>query len=706
MSEFFIPTKEGWDAAQRAIAEAERQRNSRGQMGQEQPGTMPGFVVEVVGDPVQIITTSGTETTTPTTTTSTSSTSSTTGTTCALSATTGTTTTTAVSKRVYPGKIIYRQMSRITNEEWWFPGENCWIQEVNDLPLGKGCRLIGQMCGQFRGFAVICVKGDGTNNSCTQTTTTTTCACLGVCVWELTEDGEGDLYWFKTSDGCGGTTSSTGTTTTTTDPFNPPTPGNEEDGEEVWGERPAPPPQIVLPNPVPDDPNCYCDTPVFCPSDFETAECSITYTFCSRNQNPSPPPSYCTTSTSSTTGTTNTTSEDPCGSGCTCVAVPGYGWIRTSIDCSGDILPGGSHCSPCSCPLSIPVVCQTLVIPCPRVSPPPGCGGVCEWVWPDLPGYWWLCTNCIGACSSGVGGVCACDRPSAPGNNCGQQVTTNCHGPPPPGGSTSATSGTTTTTIHCHGWCEVRGNGSGGWVIVTDCGEDCDGCQEPIFNSIDECDILQVPCGADTTSSTSSTTTTTLDCPSSTCSWICVLGAVPTSEADSANRTTPPGYFWLSQTYCPDEGNSCYCPLPVIPCNATVLGFETDMYCEMQTSTTSATTTTTIANPCQVPFGGCVYQCLLDPRFGYQWQLCRAGCDPAQGCICCPSNEIPGFPCDTDACPACTSFREGQLCNRSCNCEQPSTTNTATTETAPPGGSTGAIYEDPNNAALYPAGIA
>jgi hypothetical protein len=705
--EFYLPTREGWEAAQRSIQDTERERGKRGFFGQDQPGTMPGIVIEIIGERIRVITTSGTETTTPTT--STSSTSSTTGTTCPGSATTQTTTTTEYETFVYPARFVYLQVSHGSKESFYVPGENCWAQEVNNLPLGIGCKLPGQLCGQFRGYAVVCVKGDGTNNSCTATTTTTTCVCSGVCVWELqlgstssTTTGTGTTgapyyRWVLVEDGCQNTT--TTATTTTTSQFDPDT-GGAEDGGEEWGERPSPPPNIIDLTQPPADPKCYCLSPDFCPPDHITATCSITYTFCARTEEPIPPPSLCffgsTSSTSSTTVTTIGGGGGPCGGPCVFRCVPGIGWMRISGDCLSGVPVGDGTdraCAGCQVPSGQCNNCTNLTLPCATVTANP-CGGVCEWVWPDQPGLGWILDPPGNPCLGGNNTLCRCATPSSPGSSCGQRTTTNCRESGGGGGSTSATSATTTTTIHCQGWCQLRGNGSGGWTIVSDCGEDCDGCQEPIYASEDECDTLLVPCGADTTSSTTTTTTTTVDCPSDICEWQCVQTA--------GGRDIPNQYTWITTAYCTNQ--TCACPAPVIPCNQTNVGLTTEMYCEQVTSSTSTTTTTTPPNPCNQGISGCAFRCERDSRGFFSWVKCADRCDPAQNCSCCPPDNND-FPC-SPACPPCTAFREGQVCGRDCRCEVPSSTTSVSTETHPGGtGPFGINYDNSDDSGLYPAGI-
>lgn len=105
-----------------------------------------GIIVQVTGDKEQV------------TTTSTSSTSSTSTTTTTGTGTTSSTPSGADPKYLWPGKFALRNIDSITNGGWWYLGDDCWVQELDNHDLTKGQRYSGQLIGQYKGWPVIGVS--------------------------------------------------------------------------------------------------------------------------------------------------------------------------------------------------------------------------------------------------------------------------------------------------------------------------------------------------------------------------------------------------------------------------------------------------------------------------------------------------------------------------------------------------------------------
>lgn len=640
---------------------------------QERPrGGSHGIFVKVTGAIVAMTTTatSSTSTTTTTTAATTTTTTSGTGTTTtttpcignSTTSSTGTTTTTTVGQKyVYPGKFVYRNIDSLTNEEWWYEGdEDIWVQEINNQGLGLGCRYPGNVAGEYRGLVIIGVRNFGDANSCTSTTTSTTCGCLGYCNWTL----EGET-WTLTENHC----------------------------DSMQG--------------------CDCVPPDFCPPDFG---CGNTITQCSHNVDPNTPlivcppePTTTTTGTGTTSSTTITTTTTPdplsCGPGCVWKNIPvsGLGIIVIEGGCNvGLVLPSGFICTGCV-PPGLLDPCDTVVTPCGSVGPPPplpGCEGSCEWVWPDVDGMWWILVS--GTCFTGQSAPCFCDSPSVAGSFCNQRVTTSCHEPRPTTtsgtgtGTTSSTSGSsttqssTTTLGGCRDFCIWRWDAQdpGGWIVITNCGSSCD-CSEPLFVGTGPCDIVRTPCITTTTTSSTTTTTTTTACTVANCVWTC-------TQDDFL-------YYWVLTTPC---NEACECPPPIDICGPWGGGGEIPgtagadderiIPCFPTTSSTSTTTTTTVFPPeecncpSQSPPGTCCWCCAfvsippLPP--GYRWVICGIPQCPPGGQ--CQNPGLVGAPC--------SSLNAGQVSCTNCGLSTAtSTSGTFTTATGTGAASFTTAWERP-----------
>lgn len=641
-------------SAQTLKSETER-RGTKPGMGPH-PGPYSGIVVEVTGPPIAVTTTTPTSTTpapTSTTTTTTTSTvdepeptTSTTTTTTTTSCITGsltssTTSTTADQKFVYPGRFVYRSFDHTTNQEWWYPGETCWIQETNNQALGLGCRYPGQLIMPYGGMPTVAVKGTNSAVSCTSTTTSTTpCGCSGHCVWEL-QSGEGILSILGRAQGPMGLID-----------------GSEAGEEFNW---------VLTSNTCHAPSGCDCPQPDFCPQD---GGCATAVTFCSHGGDPEQvivtctDPNATTTTTTTTSGTgttvtsttttttTTTPDEGDCGLGCIWKLIPNLGYILIMSDCDvGLELGEGWVCGSCI-PLpegGIPP-CVEFPVPCELIPPPPPptyfCQGFCTWVWTDIEGDWWHLVGGPGCFSNFIDGrQCICEPPSMPGDECNQLATTPCGTIDPPtttgtgttttttttsgtGSSSTTTTTTTTTAGGCGGFCQMRWDTvTEEWYAILDCGSDC-GCTQPFYDGSSDCDVVKVPCVHTTTTSTTTTTTTTTPAPcTGECLWECTV--------DSKS------YEWtLIDSSCSDPG--CECSPPPFPCGIGNLGNEESTDCYATTTTTSTTTTTTtttpdIGPPCCGETAGCIYQCAFSgfDDFGqplYAWSLCANRCGAGFHC--------------------------------------------------------------------------
>jgi hypothetical protein len=552
-------------------------------------------------------TTTGTGTTTPTSTTTTATTTSPPGSTSLT--TTATTTTTPPAVTVYLGAFVYRDPAKNNPEESWYEDGDCWVMEDNNLTLVVGCVYSGDVVADYNGLSLVSVQA-GNEISCTSTTTSTTERCAGHCVWELDEAN----VWVRVSSTC--------------------------------------------------DLGCDCPPPDFCPDDLEAEGCANTRTLCARDYSPPEELPECTTTGTGTTSETSattagtTTTPDPavCGPGCLWKHVVGFGTMLIDGGCLEGVVastgPDGTVflCGGCAYPGDL-TPCETAYTPClmSGFPPPRGCGGHCRWVWPGEPGLWWIFVE--GGCSTEVVGQdCRCDPPSAAGNDCGDQTDTPCTvrrttGTGTTGTGTTATTQTsitsrTTTTTGCGGTCQYRWDtGAGVWVRIADCGEDCGGCADPLYDGDDDCSVTETPCFDTTTTSTTGTGTTTT-CADA-CAWLCT-------------RTG-----WVKVKSCPSA--ECSCRPPLTPCSYPFNGGAViETACGHISTTTSATSTT----------GGCHgLQCAWNCRNG-TWILLYSDC--TQDCHC---------PAPTEQCtPALSGRTVAFPCGRTPP-PPPDTTSTSTTAT-------------------------
>lgn len=612
------------------------------EMGVSQVGEEAGIVQVVITGPRRAIL--GVNQPDPTTsTTSTSGTG--TGTTAPpiLIPSSTTTTTTTAGRMAYTGFFIYRNHEPEAGEDLWITGEPCYVEELNGLTLGIGCRYDGMIVGTSNDlYPIVMVGNQGRVLSCgsATTTTTTTTGCAGSCEYTLDEmTGE----WVLDEDsGCGE--------------------------------------------------NCGCPWPDFCPPD---GGCAKTTTYCAPGFVQPDAQLYLCTTTTTGTGTTGTTAPtsattvtttstpDPtdCGTGCIYKFVTGVGTFLYSNDCDVGkswTLSDGSVCTcfgcgsggpdegagPCN---EVAVPCNVICIPPP---PPPTCAGQCKWVWPSVPGVGWVrVQDSDYTCQGSPGYECECFPPSEDGSECLQTVLTPCFHPVPPTttgtgttsatgttGSTSATTATTSTTPGgCRGTCVMRwDNTSGVWYPVADCGPNCL-CTDPPYDGVDDCDVAKTACQTTTstsTTSTSSTTTTTTTTPpcNANCTWQCedTGGAV---------------YEWVLETPCPI---GCGCKTPREPCNGGNAGkFLQDMPCSQECD-------------CGSPgsYGKCCWQCNDFDGVPF-WELtCAEGCPV--GTTCYPDGVMP----------LCTLDNLKDVYYSDCKGARPTTsaTTSTTTTSGPCGG--------------------
>lgn len=689
-NDMVVPSRAAWERVSRGVREAEAHRGRRGFGEEEFQGTMPGIIVEVTGLPVLVTTTTTTPSpgfNDPFRPTTSSTTTTTTTTTCYGNSTT---TTPSGQVYIYPGRFLYRNIDTLTNEELYFPGENCWINEVQQQPLGIGCRFPGQMGGQYMGLPVINVRGVGNSLSCTLTTTSTTCACLGVCTWELKGTAP-NQFWALIED-CNGqevNTSTTSTSSTTTVP-GPTTTVTTTTTSTTSGTGTT--------TPLP----CGCPHPNWCPNPaISGCPNPTTFTYCERGVNYPPPWDVYFCVPSSTTSTTTTTADPMvCGSGCIYKYYISSGWVLLFNNCQV-----GAGCLGCPIPPSTGTPCTTASFPCSVPAPQVACGGCCRWIWEDLPlpGRWrqyntnttdcqCRCTtgNVCNGCSPG----CVFSGPAQPGSTCGETTRTycSCRGCPP-GGSTTLTTTTTTSPGSCIGNCIVRwSEGLQDWIVVTRCGASCD-CEIPLVPGINSCDIAETACFPTTTSQTTTTTTST-----TTTTTLTTCPPVGFEPCTFRCENTDDGYLWvLCRDRC-DHGQECFCCSayinppgsncglfnPICPdCNVLNEGNYCGRSCNCGTTSTTTTTTTTTSGSCENCSANCCWLCadVGTSPLGvtqYEWLLCNNLCGSGTGggseCMC---------PSPFSVCGVCTSGQAGDICESDCDCGTPAFT--------------GAFFDNPKN---------
>lgn len=576
----------------------------------------------------------------------TSSTTSVTGTTAppVVVGSTSTTTTTTFSRMAYTGYFLYRNHIPVEGEPDWMVGETCYVEELNNRTLGIGCRYAGRLVGlSVDGEAIVAVGNQGQVLPCgsATTSTTTTSSCGGVCQWER---NEGSGLWELIDNACGE--------------------------------------------------GCNCPHPDFCPP---AGECAETKTYCFPNFVDPDQNFLCTTtttgtgttaSTSATSATTTPTSttRDPsdCGSGCIYKLVPGVGLFKYSDDCivGGDswFLPDGTECvcggcggvpdgttfNPC---LEIPAPC---VVSCTPPPPPPTCAGLCKFIWPDIPGLWWLQVTddpAYRCASNRIDYSCVCNSPTEPGTVCLQEVITPCYHPVPPTSATTSGTGTTTATTptsattattsttrgNCGGWCVKRWNSiTEIWEVETDCGASCQ-CSDVSYPGETDCDVAKVPCQTTTTSATSSTSTTSTS-----------------STTSTTTTTTPCGPYHCTYT-CIDSGGSvfvwdltdpcpigCGCSSPDFECTADLEDIIQDMPCGQFCD----------CDPPSSSNGTCCWQCLADKINKHYWGLlCASGCPVGYNCF--PPPYMP----------LCTDANAGDVFYATCSADRETTSATTSTTT-------------------------
>lgn len=483
---------------------------------------------------------------------------------------------------------------------------------VVDLTQGPVYVRMTPGSGDWLEFEYCCGSRPTTTTLVPTTTTTTGAPCSGLCTWAWSD---GTKTWSKTSDTCSS--------------------------------------------------GCACHYPSRCGS----IGCEVTSTYCGVG---TPPPAcHCnypttttTTSTTTTAGPTTTTTQDPaCGDGCDFVYFPDHpearnGWWLVHEGCV----------FPCQCPLppGPGALCGTYHTLCTTLPPvttlPPSCQGVCHWIWNHVDGAWITTKN---TCNTLTVTGCDCSPPSVDGEQCATAVTpcrvdlsTSTTTPGPT--TTSGPATTTTTTLcpttttggpgQCGGICVWRGDGSGGWTVVsTNCGAGCNCGVAPWWESSSACETAETPCNTGTTTTTTSTT----PCPY-TCTYICNCFGT--------------GCVWsVLVSDCTGVGD-CICP-PAPSGNVGCSNGELSHFqCSGTTSTTTSTTTTS-TTPCP---NNCAYLCVASPR---TWQLTQDDCTGTGGCACPRYNP----PSDSFCLPGTLLFLQ---CS---NTTTTSTSTTSTTTTCSPG---------------------
>lgn len=223
---------------------------------------------------------------------------------------------------------------------------------------------------------------------------------------------------------------------------------------------------------------CSCLAPTYCPPVSESDPC--TYTMCgAMEDNQEPPNCTGTTTTAGGGGGCSTTTASGCTLGCDFYCHPVRGW---------ELLRNGCLNS-CPCPFpSEPCgpgsYCGKASTAC--VQEPVYCSGSCSWVWltfDDRDPYWELASN---GCSSLNVPSCGCDRPTAPGSECGGRTSTPCYSPTPTGGCGGPT--TTTGGPGCSGNC-LWGTDGETWSVIRSC-PGCT-CNSPLRDPAESCEQVE-----------------------------------------------------------------------------------------------------------------------------------------------------------------------------------------------------------------------
>lgn len=327
-----------------------------------------------------------------------------------------------------------------------------------------------------------------------------------------------------------------------------------------------------------------------------------------------------------------------------------------------------------------------LGIPANNLSEiPPGCDISCLDLYPNRN------FNC------GLGGrryACACQRPPYPPSGCDWMVFTPCEEVRPK--ECACCSTTTTTENPCSRNCVYKGDGSGGWTQISNpCSGGCP-CPQPLGQSHDSCEKIELKCGSrpSTTTTTTTgtggptTTTTTTARPQGAC---CYSGYNPSGCINTWQiECTSAGGTWLGAgTNC--STSSCPVTTTVAPTTSTT------------TTTAGPTTTTTTTTTTAAPLGRCCYR----PNSGSDAFSCRISTESecnnlfgnwAQGatcaslpCLgaCCYQTQLSGTVCsDLVTQPNCVSFFSGvwypgQSCLSLNDCQGGATTTSGPTTSSP-----------------------
>lgn len=316
---------------------------------------------------------------------------------------------------------------------------------------------------------------------------------------------------------------------------------------------------------------------------------------------------------------------------------------------------------------------------------PIGCGTGCE---ANLRNRNFLCGP------NGRRYPCACKPPAYPPSGCDWMVFTPCEELRP---SRCACCSTTTTTENpCSRHCVYKGDGSGGWTVLSNpCSGGCP-CPTPLGRSHDSCEKIQLKCGSRPTtttttttgtgSPTTSTTTTTTARPQGSC---CYSGYNPSGCINTWQiECVSAGGTWLG------AGTNCTSnPCPVTTTTTTTV---------TSTSTTSTTTSTTTTSTTPAPLGRC---CKLQGSWTNCYQSTQQECQAVSGnwaagqtcqsmpCVgaCCYETALSGLVCTDFVSQADCAMQvngvwhAGQSCSTLNNCVGTTTTTLgpATTTLAP-----------------------